>query len=148
MEAITLYSKQLKIRRLEIAGTVFYLTKIWLIWHARINKGIDMTREEKNIDSVKDSIEIPIRFNTETGKQSVYATNLLIQASHNVVLMSFFEEQQPVLTGKPDELETLAKTGIRADCVAKLVVPQEKFADFVVIMQELAKRLESRKGEK
>ncbi len=72
---------------------------------------------------LENSIELPLHFNMPVNMPSVYATNMLIQASEHEIVISFFEAQPPVVS--PDDenrLENLKKVGIRADCVARVTV--------------------------
>lgn len=83
---------------------------------------------------------------------SVYATNIVLQQMEHEVLVSFYEIQPPILFGGENEaksLEILKKTGLRADCVAKVIIAKQRFGDFAEVMKKLANDLKAvEKAEK
>ncbi len=83
------------------------------------------------------TLEIPIVFNEPVEKPSVYATNLTLQMSEHEVIMSFYEAQPSLALLSPEDLQ---KTGIRADCVARVTIARGRFESFSSIIQELSKQ--------
>ena len=76
---------------------------------------------------------------------SVYATNILVQPGEFEVVISFFEIQPPLFPGNdPDaNLALLKKTGVRADCVARITVIKERFEGFANAMKKMATDLKA-----
>ena len=72
-------------------------------------------------------ISLPIDWHSSEEVQSRYVNNVLVQAGLYEIVVSFFEIQQPVLLGQPEEnrkrLEELGS--VRAECVSKLVISPE-----------------------
>ena len=85
--------------------------------------------------------QVQISFNVPIEMPSVYATNIVLQQMEYEVLVSFYEIQPPLLLAGSNEAENLAilkKTGMRADCVAKIIISKQRFGAFVDVMKQLA----------
>lgn len=69
---------------------------------------------------------------------SVYATNLVIQPGEFEVIVSFFEIQPPLFFGSDQKanLDALKKTGVRADCVARITIAKDRFEGFANAMKQ------------
>lgn len=102
-----------------------------------------MAEKNQKTSSKKDRNEIPLHFNISLDMPSVYATNVLIQASEHEVIISFFEAQQPFFLeeNEAENIETLKKVGIRAECVARVTVAKARFKGFAQAMSSLAEQL-------
>ena len=90
--------------------------------------------------------QLPISFNVPIDMPSVYATNIVLQQLEHEVLVSFYELQPPFLLGGENEaesLEILQKTGLRADCVAKVTIAKQRFGDFADVMKKLANNIKT-----
>ena len=102
--------------------------------------------KSKKVDQVT---EVPIQFNAPVDMPSVYATNILLQQMEYEVVVSFYETQPPILLAGKNEDENLAimkKAGMRADCVAKVIIAKERFGAFADIMRQMATIIKA--GEK
>lgn len=91
-------------------------------------------------------MEVPLQFNAPVDMPSVYATNIVLQQMEYEVVVSFYEMQPPILLPGRKEEENLAilkKAGMRADCVAKVVIAKERFGAFADIMKQLANNLKA-----
>jgi hypothetical protein len=85
--------------------------------------------------------QLQVTFNVPIEMPSVYATNIVLQQMEHEVLVSFYEIQPPLLLGGANEAENLAilkKTGMRADCVAKVIIAKQRFGAFADVMKQLA----------
>lgn len=85
--------------------------------------------------------QLPISFNVPIEMPSVYATNIVLQQMEYEVLVSFYEIQPPLLLAGSNEAENLAilkKTGMRADCVAKVIISKQRFGAFADVMKQFA----------
>ena len=85
--------------------------------------------------------QLQVQFNVPVEMPSVYATNIVIQQMEHEVLVSFYEIQPPILLAGSNEAENLAilkKTGMRADCVAKIIIAKQRFGGFADVMKQLA----------
>lgn len=94
---------------------------------------------------VKDE-QLQVSFNAPIDMPSVYATNIVLQQMEYEVVVSFYEVQPPILMAGQNEAENLAilkKTGLRADCVAKVIISNRRFGAFADIMKELASNIKA-----
>lgn len=85
--------------------------------------------------------QLQISFNVPIEMPSVFATNILVQQMEHEVLVSFYEIQPPLLLPGSNEAENLAilkKTGMRADCVAKVIIAKQRFGAFADVMKQFA----------
>jgi hypothetical protein len=91
-------------------------------------------------------VQVPLRFNVPDNMPSVYATNLLVQATEQEVVISFFEAQPPLLmTDDVEEnLEILKKVGIKADCVARVTISPARFEGFVQVLADFISGVKAR----
>jgi hypothetical protein len=91
-------------------------------------------------------VEIPLQFNLPIDMPSVYATNMLVQASDQEIILSFFEAQPPFMTEDTQEnIELLKSVGIRADCVAKVIISSARFEGFVQVLAQTVQRIKDKK---
>jgi len=63
-----------------------------------------------------------------------YATNIVVQASEFDFLISFFAISPPILFDPPAADSPLPT--VRADCVARVIVPRGKMPEFIKVFQE------------
>lgn len=83
--------------------------------------------------------QININFNAPVDMPSVYATNVIIQPMEFEVLVSFYEIQPPLLMGpEAENLAILQESGMRADCVAKVIISKQRFEVFADLMKQMA----------
>ncbi len=98
-----------------------------------------MATKNQKLVKIAENFQLPLHFNIPVGMPSKYATNVLIQVGEDEVIISFFEAQPPIIMNdSPEVVEMLKKTGIRADCVAKVVVPKNKFINFSKAFSDIA----------
>lgn len=103
------------------------------------------TKNKKPVAKVGE-IEIPVQFNLPVDMPSVYATNMLVQVSDQEIILSFFEAQPPLVIGDTQEsIELLKSVGIRADCVAKVIVSPARFEGFVQVLSQVARGIKDKK---
>ena len=95
----------------------------------------------KTAKDVKTKVEqIPLRFNVPVGTISKYATNMVVQANDQEVVIYFFEAQPPIFLEESEKnIEELKAVGIRADCVAKITVSKDRFKGFAKVFSEYLK---------
>ncbi|CAN5253686.1 hypothetical protein BH20ACI2_BH20ACI2_23440 [soil metagenome] len=89
---------------------------------------------------------VRINFNMPVDMPSVYATNILLQKMEHEVLISFYELQPPIFLNEAKQAENakiLEMSGIRADCVAKVIVANERFAAFADVIKKLATQMKT-----
>lgn len=75
---------------------------------------------------------IPIAWQDPYEKDTLYANNLRIQRTPYDVFLYFYEVQPPMIErGAPDRDKQLAEIqSVNAKCVAKIMVPIDRIADF------------------
>jgi hypothetical protein len=96
-----------------------------------------MTEAEKGTP-----IAVPIEFSFPESLQSRYSNNFLVQHSDGEFIISFFEVLPPVVLGEPQQvIEQLRQIkSVRADCVARIIVPSEKMPDLIRVLQDNLER--------
>ena len=105
-----------------------------------------MATKNKKPTAKLGGVEIPLQFNLPIDMPSVYATNMLVQASDQEVILSFFEAQPPFITEDTKEsIELLKNVGIRADCVAKVIVSPARFESFVQVLAQIVQNIKDKK---
>ena len=81
---------------------------------------------------------IPLHFNIPPGISARYAHHMIVQRAENEVTLSFFEVMAPPLIGIPPEEQVaiLRRDGVRADCVARVVISRTRLNDFLKALEE------------
>lgn len=99
--------------------------------------------DEQNAPA-SNTMELPVSFRVPSRMPGVYAHHMLVQPGPYEMTLSFFEVIPPVITpGQPEEefLKQLQEAGLVAECVARVIVPMDKFPSFANAMQEMAQRI-------
>ncbi|MBU4226023.1 MAG: hypothetical protein KKC71_09410 [Chloroflexi bacterium] len=87
-------------------------------------------------------VQVPIEWNIPDNLVARYATNMVVQRLENEFLISFFEIKPPIILGEPDKIESRLKElkSLRADCVAQIIVAEDKMPSFVGALESNLKR--------
>lgn len=101
---------------------------------------------EKKIEQ----IQIPIEWHIPEDLKSHYVTNLVVQHTDQEFIISFFEIEQPIVLGSPEEVKSKFKEigKLRANCIARIIVTPKRMQDFINAMQTNFDRFPSTKKEK
>jgi len=99
---------------------------------------------------------IPIKWNVPDNIQSLYASNVFVQACEYEISLLFFETQLPLLTGSSEEIINQLKEidAVQAKCVAKIVVNPELVPKLIQALQtgldkyQSDKKMQEREGNK
>jgi len=75
---------------------------------------------------------------------SVYATNILVQATEQEFYVSFFEARPPFIF-VPEDIEKLES--VRAECVARVIISPERMTAFLNVMQQQLDAFNRKKGK-
>lgn len=99
-------------------------------------------KEEEKMPKLIPTVEIPIEWNIPDNLVARYATNMVVQRLENEFLISFFEIKPPIILGEPDKIESKLKElkSLRADCVAQIIVSEDKMPSFVSALESNLKR--------
>lgn len=83
-------------------------------------------------------IALPIEWHIPDDIQARYATNMVAQHLEHEFLISFFDIWPPILLGSPEEIAEKLKEvkSVRASCVARIVIAEEKLPDFIRVLQD------------
>jgi len=100
-------------------------------------------KEENNEQEVEEEVaekgaSVPIEWHMPEGAMTPFATNMLVQPLENDFKISFFEIKPAIRLDKAAPMPT----SVRADCVASVIVTQDRLAKFVEVLQS---QLEIRK---
>jgi len=84
----------------------------------------------------KKEIFIPISWNIPDGSLG-YANNIVIQHTDTEFILMFFQTLPPVILGTQEQqVAQLAEVkSVQAHCVASVIIPAGKMAEFIGIMQ-------------
>ena len=74
-----------------------------------------------------------VRFRIPVRMPSVIAHHLTVQPNEDGVIISFYEEIPPVITEDrtKEDLKIIEESGVIAECVSRVFVPNSKYVDFV-----------------
>ncbi len=84
-------------------------------------------------------IQVKINFRIPARMPSVIGQEMTASRVPDGVLLSFFEVIQPVFTQEPtpEQLKALEQTGIIAECVSKVFIPESKYQSLVEALMSL-----------
>lgn len=90
------------------------------------------------------AIKVPLQWDHPENVISRYANNLVVQHNKDSFFLSFYEARPPIISGSPEEREqkTLDLKSVKAECVARIVVPAERMEEFVRVLQDNIQRRE------
>jgi len=90
---------------------------------------------EQNRDG--DPQGIPLQFCIPDDLMSRYATNFVVQHTDQEFILSFFETQNPLLLGSPEQNKATLQQmgGIRSQCVARIIVAPGRMSELIRILQ-------------
>lgn len=104
-----------------------------------------------------ESLYLPIELHTSDTIVGHYSNHMVVQHDGQAFFISFYEVSPPVVVGDPEERERQVKElkSIRANCVARIIVPKGRMQSFVDTLkmnlessQEVAAILEKKKKNK
>ena len=93
---------------------------------------------DEKIEIVETNEAVPLHLRVLPRTPAFYVQHLAVSPTSDEVILSFFEVQPP-LDHSPEALEQLKKTGLIADCVARIAVTPQRFVEFARLMSEMAK---------
>lgn len=93
---------------------------------------------DEKVKVVENSDSIPVHLRVLPRTPALYVQFMAVSPSTDEVILSFFEGQPPLMQS-PEAFEELKKTGLVADCVARIAVTPKRFVEFVRLMSETAK---------
>jgi hypothetical protein len=91
-----------------------------------------------NMTETLEELRIPLEWYVPDDLESKFATNIVVQRSEYEVVLNFFEIERPLIM--IDDTEVTRKQWqsletIRARCVARVVVSQERMPSFIDAIQ-------------
>jgi hypothetical protein len=96
------------------------------------------------------AVELPIEWHTGPEIISRYANQAVVMSAPNECHVSFFEIRPPHVTGPPEEMQKQAAAlkSIRAECVARIVMPHDLLARMAQSFKEILERKQKRESKK
>jgi hypothetical protein len=76
-------------------------------------------------------IELPIEWHVPDGFVSRFANHMVIQTDGRDFFLSFFEIIPPIVVGDDADQKVKEMVSIRANCVARVIIPKERIHAFV-----------------
>jgi hypothetical protein len=97
---------------------------------------------------VPQQIALPLEFHTPDSVITRLANQMTTQVAAGGVYLSFYEAMVPILLGDPDEVKhrLQAMKSIRAECIARVFIPAERFAEIANAIQAIQNALASLTG--
>ena len=96
------------------------------------------------MDVKEPSIQLPVRFVRDPSLRTAYATSMMVQATDQEFILTFFEARPPFILGNTPEERRLAATNIdavEAVEVARVLITPDRVATFVdLLMQNMGRR--------
>jgi hypothetical protein len=83
-------------------------------------------------------LPLPIEWHFPEGLVGSYANQALVQMGLMECNIAFFEIRPPLMFGTPEQIQEQAKkiTEVRAECVARIVVPHDLMPTLISILQD------------
>jgi len=81
---------------------------------------------------------------------SRYATHFVVQHTEQEFVISFFEVDNPILLGTPEENREALRSmsGVPAHCVARIIIAPNRMEQFVQILQQNLERFHAMEENK
>lgn len=101
----------------------------------------------------KSKVKLPLEWIVPENMVARYATNMVVQRLENEYLISFFEVKPPMILGEPEFIESKVNDlqSIKANCVAQIIVAENKMPGFVNAFKtnlERSMEMKNHSGEK
>jgi len=97
--------------------------------------------KNKNVETIKQGKEVPIKFNIPPTIITRFASNMVIQTLENEFKISFFEVKPEIRLDPSDEIPD----EVLADCVASVIVNASKLPSFIKILQKQVDKYNEKK---
>ena len=94
-------------------------------------------KPQDKTDQGEDRVDATLHFNIPMSLSGRYAQQLMVQPVENEVVLSFFEVVPPIMLGTPEERMAVLAKGVQAICVARIVIANNRYPDFVRAMTEI-----------
>ena len=104
-----------------------------------------MAKKKSTNGKEKESVEIvnvPIEWHMPEGVMTPFASNMIVQSLEHEFKLSFFETKPPIRSagsGNP------TPSGVRADCIASVIVSAEKLPEFINALQSQLDKYRAKK---
>ncbi|MCP4682431.1 MAG: DUF3467 domain-containing protein [Desulfobacterales bacterium] len=91
---------------------------------------------------------IPIDWHVPEDVASQYANNMVVQHMDNEFVLSFFETFPPIIVGSSEDIKGKVDEvkDVRAKCVARIIIPQNKMKSLIQALDANLDRFLSEKG--
>ena len=98
---------------------------------------------------LEDPRELPIEWYIPDSIISRFADNIIIQHNGSEFIISFFELLPPLAIGTPEQIQTQLKSiqSVRAQCVARVIVPSRKMEAIIEALQRTYGRFLERQSD-
>ncbi len=90
----------------------------------------------------EEPISIPLRYECPAELTSLYATNIVVQHTEHEFILSFFQAEDPILLGSPEENRARLEKmdAVAARCIARIIVAPGRMPAFVRDIKENLER--------
>jgi len=97
--------------------------------------------KNKNVETIKQGVKVPIKWNIPPTIITRFASNMVIQTLENEFKISFFEIKPEIRVDPSEEIPD----EVLADCVASVIVTADKMPSFIEILQQQLDKHSKRK---
>lgn len=104
---------------------------------------------EQHDEQALEGVRLPLEWSVPDDLVSRYATNMVVQHTKQEFTVSFFEVRMPIALGTPEEIKAALQrlAGVKAQCVARVIVAPEHMAEFIAVLQDNLKTYRASFGE-
>jgi len=108
---------------------------------------IPMSRKKPTKAAAKNEPErnLPINWYVPEYLKSKYATNIIVQATENEFIISFYELPPPIILNPVEDLKNL--DSVTAECVARIIVAGNKMPEFLDVLTRQVKAYQEKKAQ-
>lgn len=107
---------------------------------SHVSEKVEGPQEKRNMTepASDDSLALPIEWTFPPGLVSRPATNIIVQHTEHEFTISFFEVQQPILLGTPEQNRAiLEKMGsVQMMCVARVIISASRMPEVVEVLRK------------
>lgn len=103
-----------------------------------------MSEKEEKSSGSPETVNIKVNFRIPTRMPGLYAHHMLVQPGEQEVTISFFEVIPPLFQGDNEEqLKKIQEVGLTAECIARIIVSNNRFPGFAAAMQQVVVQISS-----
>ncbi len=96
-----------------------------------------MDAQPPKLPDSAEELRVKLLFRVPDGMSGRYAHEMTVQPLEHEIILSFFEIISPLMIGTPEEQKETVSQGVRADCVARVIIARPRYPSFVKAMADI-----------